>query len=62
MKYGGIDGGQKQFGGGLDACDLDERNAAEIAAMTATHKVSDDVNKDDDRWEVDFEGVAKGFL
>lgn len=62
MKYGGVDGGQKQFSGGLDPKDLDERNAAEIAAMTATHKISDDIILDEDKWVVDFEAVAKGFL
>ena len=62
MKYGGIGSGQKQFGGGLEIKDLEERTAAEIAAITATHKVIDDILINEDKWEVDFEGVAKGFL
>lgn len=62
MKYGGINSGQKQFNG-LDPKDLEGRDAATIAAITATHAVSDDiVMDDDDKWVVDFEGVAKGFL
>jgi len=62
MKYGGIDGGQKQFTGGLDARDFEERNAAEIAAITSTHKIIDDIILDESKWEVDFEETAKGFL
>ena len=62
MKYGGVESSQKQFTGGLEAKDLAERNAAEIAAITALHRVSEDINEDEDKWEVDFEAVAKGFL
>ncbi|KAI4733837.1 hypothetical protein E4T50_15608 [Aureobasidium sp. EXF-12298] len=60
MTYGGIECGPKMFGGS-DNRDLAEMDAAEIAAVTATHFVSEDVLYTD-RWEVDFAGVAKGFL
>jgi hypothetical protein len=60
MNYGGIESGPKMFGGS-DNTDLVDKDAAEIAAMTAIHFVSQDV-LNTDRWEVDFIGVAKGFL
>ncbi|KAH0046561.1 hypothetical protein KCU72_g9632, partial [Aureobasidium melanogenum] len=60
MTYGGIECGPKMFGGS-DNRDLAEMDAAEIAAVTAIHFVSEDVLYTD-RWEVDFAGVAKGFL
>lgn len=62
LKYGGIDCSPKQFSGGLDANDLQEKDAAQIAAMTAIHRVADDIITRGDKWEVDFEGVARGFL
>lgn len=63
MKYGGIDCTQKQFSGGaLSAQELDDLNAAEIAAVYATHRISEDVDLNEEKWEVDFEGVASGFL
>ncbi|GAB7355094.1 hypothetical protein MBLNU459_g5677t1 [Dothideomycetes sp. NU459] len=61
MKFGGIVSGPKQFGGGLSTQDLEDRDASEIAAIKAEHYVLQDV-MDKDEWEVDFEGVAKGFL
>lgn len=60
MNYGGIESGPRMFGGS-DNKDLAEHDAAEIAALTAMHFVAEDVFTSD-RWEVDFEGVAKGFL
>ena len=60
MNYGGIESGPKVFGGS-DNKDLAEKDAAEIAALTAIHFVCEDVLSSD-RWEVDFVGVAKGFL
>ena len=60
MSYGGIESGPKMFGGS-DNKDLAEMDAAEIAAVTAVHFVSEDILYTD-RWEVDFAGVAKGFL
>ena len=51
------------FGGGLDTKMLEESNAAEIARFTATNYV--DYAKNDPRsseFEVDFDGVLKGFL
>ncbi|KAI5257263.1 hypothetical protein E4T42_01231 [Aureobasidium subglaciale] len=60
MNYGGIECGPKMFGGS-DNKDLAEMDAAEIAASTAVHFVSEDVMCSD-RWEVDFVGVVKGFL
>ncbi|KAI4725338.1 hypothetical protein E4T49_06944 [Aureobasidium sp. EXF-10728] len=60
MSYGGIESGPKMFGGS-DNRDLAEMDAAQIAALTAVHFVAEDVLYSD-RWEVDFVGVAKGFL
>ncbi|THZ89541.1 hypothetical protein D6C84_00169 [Aureobasidium pullulans] len=60
MNYGGIESGPKMFGGS-DNKDLAEKDAAEIAALTAIHFVCEDVLSSD-RWEVDFVGVAKGFF
>jgi hypothetical protein len=60
MNYGGIESGPKMFGGS-DNRDLVEMDVAQIAAMTAINFVAEDVVYSD-RWEVDFVGVAKGFL
>jgi hypothetical protein len=60
MNYGGIESGPKMFGGS-DNQDLAEMDAAQIAALTAQHFVAEDVMYSN-RWEVDFVGVAKGFL
>ena len=60
MNYGGIESGPKMFGGS-DNRDLAEMYAAQIAALTAVHFVTEDVIYTD-RWEIDFVGVAKGFL
>lgn len=61
MKYGGIVSGPRQFSGGLSAQDIEDKNAAEIAAMKAEHFVMIEVLNEDE-WEVDFEALAKGFL
>lgn len=61
LQFGGIDSGQKQFGGGISKKDLEDKDAAEIAAITARHFVSEDVQNEDEA-EVDFETLAKGFL
>ena len=61
LSYGGIESTPRQFSGGLSEKDLQERDAAEIAAMTATHIVPRAV-QDETKWEVDFGAVAKGFL
>lgn len=60
MNYGGIECGPKMFGGSGPK-DLEEMDAAEIAAMTAIHFVSQDVLCSDN-WEVDFARVARGYL
>lgn len=63
MAHGGIDSGSKMFTGGLDKAILDDRTAAEVRDMTATHFVSPGQGDEDDpRFVVDFEGCAKAFL
>lgn len=49
------------FSGGLSAQDLEDKDASEIAAIKAEHYVMLEV-LDEEEWEVDFEGLAKGFL
>lgn len=62
LSFGGISSGPKQFSGGLDAKDISDMNAAEIALMKATHFV--DINKWglDEAYEVDFDGCVKAFF
>lgn len=63
MAYGGVDAGPKMFSGGLDANMLSNRNAAEIATLTATHFAPLGRGEPDDpNYVVDFEGCAQGFL
>ncbi|KZF23181.1 hypothetical protein L228DRAFT_245915 [Xylona heveae TC161] len=65
MTLGGINATPKMFTGGLDSEFLEDRDAADIAAMTSASHVDPDkgsIGKDGSIWEVDFEGVAKGFL
>ena len=63
MAYGGVDSGSKMFTGGLDRADKEDRTAAEIRDLTATHFVSPGQGDEGDlRFVVDFEGCAKGFL
>lgn len=61
MKFGGVEAGQKQFTGRMDAEYLEDKDAADIALMLATHFVNGD--KDDETlWAVDFTGVVKGYF
>lgn len=62
LLLGGISAGVKQFAGGLDAKDISDMNAADIALMKATHFVDADKWGDDGSYEVDFETCAKAFL
>lgn len=65
---GGIESTTKAFtGGALDQETLDNATAAEIAALQATDFVRPSGGNakyydGSDKWVVDFEGVAKGFL
>ncbi|GME43388.1 RNA-binding protein Lupus La [Neofusicoccum parvum] len=61
MKYGGVDQTQRQFTGGIKDAELEERDAQDIALMMASHTIDPDKD-DEDKWPVDFEAVAKGFL
>ncbi|KAL8712945.1 MAG: hypothetical protein Q9220_002803 [cf. Caloplaca sp. 1 TL-2023] len=62
LSVGGISAGPKMFSGGVDATDLSDRTAADIALMKATHFV--DIHKygSGDAYEVDFETCAKAFF
>lgn len=62
LLLGGISAGPKQFAGGLDATDLSEMTAAEIAVMKAIHFVDTDRWGDDGGFEVDFEACVKAFM
>ncbi|KAL9588574.1 MAG: hypothetical protein Q9203_002619 [Teloschistes exilis] len=62
LSSGGIAGGPKQFGGGLNAADMSDMDAAEIALMKATHFVDLDRYGGPDVYTVDFEAVAKAFF
>jgi len=61
MKFGGIETGARQFNGRLDDSIFEERDAAERAQILAEHFVNWD-KEDGQKWIVDFEGVAKGYL
>ncbi|KAF2226707.1 Argonaute siRNA chaperone complex subunit Arb1-domain-containing protein [Elsinoe ampelina] len=61
MSYGGIDSGPKQFTGRISKEDVESMDAEEIASALATHRVAGHVEHSD-KWEVDFAGVARGFL
>ncbi|TKA63134.1 hypothetical protein B0A49_09908 [Cryomyces minteri] len=61
MKYGGVDSGPKQFSGGLDVKYLEDRSTAEIGTLTSIYYVSESKG-DEEKWAVDFEGIAKGFF
>lgn len=61
LSFGGIDSAPRQFTGRLTKADLQGMDAADIAAMTGLHTVRDAV-LDTQKWEVDFVGVANGFL
>ncbi|OJD36420.1 argonaute sirna chaperone complex subunit arb1 [Diplodia corticola] len=61
MRYGGVDQSQRQFTGGVNDKELEDRDAQDIALMMANHTI--DTDKDDEeKWPVAFEEVAKGFL
>lgn len=63
LAYGGIEAGPKMFSGGLDAADMSNMNAAEIALAKAHHSVAADKNNDGDaHFVVDFEACAAAFL
>ncbi|KAL9005150.1 MAG: hypothetical protein Q9188_002064 [Gyalolechia gomerana] len=62
LSLGGISSGPKQFSGGLDAKDLSDMNAAEIALMKATHFVDVDKWGPEEAYQVDFEGCVKSFF
>lgn len=63
LAYGGIESGPKMFSGGLDATDLSNMDAAEIALAKAHHSVAADKNNDgDSHFVVDFEACAAAFL
>jgi hypothetical protein len=61
LSLGGIETGPKMFSGGFDQRNIDDKDAEQIATMTATDAV--DIDKQDgSKWKVDFEGVARAFL
>ncbi|KAI4132951.1 MAG: hypothetical protein LQ338_000418 [Usnochroma carphineum] len=62
LSFGGISAGPKQFAGGLDAKDMSDMDAAEIALMKATHFVDADKWGSEGAYEVDFETCAKAFF
>lgn len=67
---GGVESSStKQFTGGLDEETLENSTVDEIAAIQATDHIRTGAKNakyydptDADKWVVDFEGVAKGFL
>ncbi len=66
---GGVETSGKMFTGGLDKETLENSTAAEIAAIQASDFIRtggmDAESKyydGSDKWVVDFEGIAKGFL
>lgn len=62
MCFGGISTAQAMFTGGVDADELDGLDKAEIAARKLNYAVDTAVLHDETNWQVDFEGVARGFL
>ncbi len=63
LAYGGIEAGPKMFSGGLDAADMSNMDAAEIALAKAHHSVAADKNNGgDSHFVVDFEACAAAFL
>ncbi|KAL8703025.1 MAG: hypothetical protein Q9201_003801 [Fulgogasparrea decipioides] len=60
LKFGGISAGPKQFGG-LNAIDVSDMDAADVALAKATHFV--ELEKfGEEAYEVDFEACVKAFL
>lgn len=62
LSLGGISAGPKQFSGGLDAKDMSDMDAADIALMKAVHFVDLDKWGPEGAYEVDFESCVKSFL
>lgn len=62
LSSGGIAGGPKQFSGGLNAADMSDMDAADIALMKANHFVDLDRYGGPEFYTVDFEAIAKAFL
>jgi hypothetical protein len=63
LRFGGIEAAQRQFTGlgKIGKKELKEMHPADQAKAVATHHVGDD-KEDLDKWELDFVGVAEGFL
>lgn len=64
MAYGGVTTGPKQLVGGFDEENLEGLTRREITAMSATNFVPESMTDEEGNrvWEVDFVGIAKGFL
>ncbi|KAF2396566.1 hypothetical protein EJ06DRAFT_224557 [Trichodelitschia bisporula] len=60
LNFGGVTSGPRQFGA-IDPKEMQEMDAAEIAAAKATHFVGDD-RQDPSMWRLDFVGVAQAYL
>lgn len=61
MNFGGIDCGPRQFTGGIDEKFLEDHDKEDVAALKSILFVSSDAH-DKEKYVVDFESVAKGFL
>jgi len=61
MKFGGLETGPRQFTGPLDDAVFEGRTAAEKALIMATFFSGEDKD-DEEKWAVDFEGIAKAYL
>lgn len=63
LKYGGVEGRGGEFqGGSVNDEDLEDMTPGQIAYMKCSFDLGDDKDPADGIWELDFEGVAKGFL
>jgi hypothetical protein len=60
MDFGGVEPQSNMFAG-LSKQEKAEMDAAEIARAKASHTVPWD-RDDDEKWAVDFVGIAEGFL
>lgn len=61
MILGGIESGPRQFTGGLDPAYLEDHDKEDIAALKSTMFVIPEAS-DEEKWEVDFESIARCFL
>jgi len=61
MKFGGLETGPRQFTGRLDDAVFEGRTAAEKAQIMANFFSGQDKD-DEEKWAVDFEGIAKAYL